>query len=250
MATYVALHGPLAVSVDAMTQLWWPYTGGIMKGCCNHDPDHAVLIVGFGVENGEKYWLIKNSWGTSWGEQGYIRLARGTNECGITTQPVGVRVGSKPGPPPPPAPPSPPPAPPSPPPAPPSPPPAPPTPPGPPAQCPLEAVSIDGGCMWQNGTRGVLMPPSESIGEYCDYYSDGYFGYTFPEELDPCEPYKYPCPPSASRGQNLRKSSNASTPLTDTFCTWNDGSKGVKFPQHSAANCSLLQTGFIGFTTK
>jgi len=104
--------------------------------------------------------------------------------------------------------------------------------------------------MWQNSTRGVVMPPSGSIGSYCDYYSGGYFGYTFPEELDPSAPFKYPCPPSASRGQNLRKGSNASNPLTDTFCTWDNGSKGIQFPAHSAANCSLLQQGFIGFGAK
>eukprot|EP00911_Craspedida_sp_UC1_P001550 UC1_evm1s1171 len=92
IAAYVAQHGPVSISVDAMTQLWWPYSGGIMKGCCNKDADHAVLIVGYGQEEeekgGEKYWLIKNSWGESWGESGYLRLARGNNQCGITDSPV------------------------------------------------------------------------------------------------------------------------------------------------------------------
>lgn len=49
---YVAQYGPVAVNVDAMTQLWWPYKGGIMDGCCNKETDHAVLITGFGEEDG------------------------------------------------------------------------------------------------------------------------------------------------------------------------------------------------------
>merc|ERR1719469_867197 len=83
-----------------MTQLWWPYRGGIMDTCCNTENDHAVLVVGFGVSNGQQYWLIKNSWNANWGEAGYIRLERGTNQCGIIDQPVGAVVGS-PGPSPP-----------------------------------------------------------------------------------------------------------------------------------------------------
>lgn len=51
-------------------------TGGIAGG-------HAVRIVGYGVENGTKYWTVANSWSTNWGEKGYFRILRGTNECGI-----------------------------------------------------------------------------------------------------------------------------------------------------------------------
>lgn len=76
VAAYVAQHGPVSISVDAMTQLWWVYKGGIMDGCCNKEPDHAVLIVGYGEDSGKKYWKIKNSWATTWGESGYLRLAR------------------------------------------------------------------------------------------------------------------------------------------------------------------------------
>ena len=50
------------------------------------DLDHSVLLVGYGEENGELYWLIKNSWSTYWGDQGYMKLSQKDNNCGVTTQ--------------------------------------------------------------------------------------------------------------------------------------------------------------------
>ena len=62
------------------------YKGGIFTGCTNdHAEDHAMVVVGYGTENGQDYWLIKNSWGKDWGENGYLRLIRGYNACGIGT---------------------------------------------------------------------------------------------------------------------------------------------------------------------
>ena len=61
MAAFVAKYGPVSIGLDDMPQLWFPYNGGIMTGCCDKVATHAVLIVGFGVEKGQKYWLIKNS---------------------------------------------------------------------------------------------------------------------------------------------------------------------------------------------
>ena len=45
--------------------------------------DHAVLAVGYGVQDGLEYWVIKNSWGEAWGEDGYYRMVKGVNHCGV-----------------------------------------------------------------------------------------------------------------------------------------------------------------------
>lgn len=73
----VAQYGPIAVSVDASQ--WSPYKSGIYNGCSAekyYDIDHAVQLVGYGSESGTNYWIVRNSWGSSWGEAGYIRLQR------------------------------------------------------------------------------------------------------------------------------------------------------------------------------
>eukprot|EP01006_Ploeotia_vitrea_P031905 TRINITY_DN64193_c0_g2_i1.p1 TRINITY_DN64193_c0_g2~~TRINITY_DN64193_c0_g2_i1.p1 ORF type:complete len:375 (+),score=16.01 TRINITY_DN64193_c0_g2_i1:36-1160(+) len=86
----VATQGPISVSVDAST--WGAYSSGIFDGCNQVKPDinHAVVLVGYGEDNGENYWLIRNSWSASWGEAGYIRLKRTDSEenrCGVDTTP-------------------------------------------------------------------------------------------------------------------------------------------------------------------
>jgi len=81
--------GPVAVSADA--SLWWLYHGGIFDSCNKTAPDinHAVVLDGYGTENGIKYWLIRNSWGTMFGENGYIRLRRYDEEpCGWDPHPL------------------------------------------------------------------------------------------------------------------------------------------------------------------
>jgi cathepsin L len=84
----VATYGPISVSVAASP--WGSYSSGIYTGCPTTDIDinHAVQLVGYGTENGTGYWIVRNSWGASWGEAGYIRLYRGTKEvCGDDNTP-------------------------------------------------------------------------------------------------------------------------------------------------------------------
>ena len=107
MAAWCGEHGPISIAVDATS--WQTYMGGIMTNCISQQIDHGVLIVGFDNNNNPPYWVVKNSWGASWGESGYIRVQKGTNQCLITSYPTTSIVGSGPGPvpPTPPSPPSP-----------------------------------------------------------------------------------------------------------------------------------------------
>lgn len=82
--------GPVAVSVAA--QAWYPYRLGIYDECAKDCvPNHSVLAKGYGSEDGlGKYWLLQNSWGSKWGEQGAIRIRRNQDEdqwCGTDIQP-------------------------------------------------------------------------------------------------------------------------------------------------------------------
>jgi cathepsin L len=83
--------GPIQISVDASE--WKNYKSGIFDGCNKTHPDlnHAVQLVGVGVDEqtGEEYWLVRNSWGPMWGENGYIRLKKTGEEytCGVDTTP-------------------------------------------------------------------------------------------------------------------------------------------------------------------
>ncbi|XP_078391576.1 cathepsin W-like [Cetorhinus maximus] len=91
MKQYVALNGTITTLVN-MKQLQ-NYKRGIIRSNCPPDTtDHAVLIVGYGVESRGPYWIVKNSWGESWGEKGYFRIYRGENTCGIAKFPMSAVV--------------------------------------------------------------------------------------------------------------------------------------------------------------
>lgn len=84
---------PVSIAISADTKLFQSYSSGVITSTsCYTSLDHGVLIVGYGTENGIDYWNVKNSWSTSWGDNGYVKIARSdsTNDagiCGIGMQP-------------------------------------------------------------------------------------------------------------------------------------------------------------------
>jgi len=75
---------PISIGIDA--DYWGSYSGGVFCGDCGTARDHAMLVVGYGTDpDGGAYWKVKNSWGSGWGEKGYIRLCRSkADECGVS----------------------------------------------------------------------------------------------------------------------------------------------------------------------
>ena len=67
-------NGAVQTSIAARDDSFKHYTGGIYDGCSSNNTNHGMVIVGYDEEDGEKYWILKNSWGTKWGEDGYMRV--------------------------------------------------------------------------------------------------------------------------------------------------------------------------------
>merc|ERR1712087_1055198 len=94
MQQVLSTNGPLSVAFSVYadfptyTSGVYSHTSGSMLG------GHAVVMLGWGTENGRKYWLIKNSWTDKWGDKGFFKIARGVDECGIEDDVSGTKHSS------------------------------------------------------------------------------------------------------------------------------------------------------------
>jgi cathepsin L len=87
------VSGCVSVGIQANQFAFQYYSSGVLTGTCGTDLDHGVLVVGYGTDNGQEYWKVKNSWGTDWGMDGYVLICKDCNkngdqgECGINDDP-------------------------------------------------------------------------------------------------------------------------------------------------------------------
>jgi len=90
MLGFIQSTGPLSICVDAST--WQYYTGGVVTcAACGNSLDHCVQLTGYGSFQGQNTWVVRNSWGTSWGYSGYLYVQYGCNACGINCVPTTVQ---------------------------------------------------------------------------------------------------------------------------------------------------------------
>nr|BAN20733.1 cysteine-type endopeptidase [Riptortus pedestris] len=89
----LAYHGPVAVAVNALT--WQYYLGGVIQFHCEgglESLNHAVQLVGYNLDGTPPYYIARNSWGTSFGEKGYLKIAIGSNVCGVASEVAALDV--------------------------------------------------------------------------------------------------------------------------------------------------------------
>jgi len=86
--------GPVSVAIEADKSIFQSYSSGVISGAaCGKKLDHGVLVVGYGTTSGKSYWKVKNSWGKTWGMEGYVLLEKDVDECGIADGPPSYPTG-------------------------------------------------------------------------------------------------------------------------------------------------------------
>jgi len=96
MMEEVHRNGPIAIAIEPQDDFMYYESGVYEHASAVFDEwtkvDHAVLLTGWGVDNGKKYWRVQNSWGSNWGENGFFRIRRGVDESAVEAQPVFAQV--------------------------------------------------------------------------------------------------------------------------------------------------------------